>query len=116
MKVKFLNNPFFKGIIQIFGSIGIDCLQAPIRQRSACSQISPACTFADILHNIGFSSVEELLEMTEAWNALYDYIDPDVLSMIREFKNEIAPSRKIPVRLRGFRREYQLRDEIELLR
>tara|TARA_R110002049_G_scaffold72490_7_gene187485 strand:+ start:30539 stop:32827 length:2289 start_codon:yes stop_codon:yes gene_type:complete len=41
-----------------------------------------------------------------------DYIDPDVLSLIREFKNESGPARGVSVSLRGFRDKYDLRDEI----
>ncbi|OYP34601.1 SulP family inorganic anion transporter [Rhodopirellula sp. MGV] len=41
-----------------------------------------------------------------------DYIDPDVLSMIREFKSATAPARGIKVSLRGFREKYKLRDEV----
>lgn len=42
-----------------------------------------------------------------------DYIDPDILSLIQEFKNKIGPARGISVSLRGFRRKYQLSDEIQ---
>ncbi len=41
-----------------------------------------------------------------------DYIDPDILSLIRDFKNDIGPSRGVTVSTRGFRHKYQLRDEI----
>ncbi|MEO1530403.1 MAG: carbonic anhydrase, partial [Planctomycetota bacterium] len=40
-----------------------------------------------------------------------DYIDPDVLGMIREFK-ESAPARGVRVSLRGFREKYNLNDEL----
>ncbi|MEP3481140.1 MAG: SulP family inorganic anion transporter [Fuerstiella sp.] len=42
-----------------------------------------------------------------------DYIDPDVLSLIREFKEDVAPARGISVNLKGFRPRYQLQDEIQ---
>lgn len=41
-----------------------------------------------------------------------NYIDPDVLSLIRDFKNNIAPAHGVTVSLRGFRSKYQLHDEI----
>lgn len=41
------------------------------------------------------------------------YIDPDILSMIREFKEQTAPIRGVQVSLRGFRDRYKLRDEIQ---
>ncbi len=42
-----------------------------------------------------------------------DYIDPDVLSMIREFKEVKGPANDVQVSLRGFREKYQLHDEIQ---
>jgi carbonic anhydrase len=42
-----------------------------------------------------------------------DYIDPDVLSLIREFKEKIAPTRGVTVSLRGFRSKYRLHGEIQ---
>jgi carbonic anhydrase/SulP family sulfate permease len=42
-----------------------------------------------------------------------DYIDPDILSLIREFKDVTAPARGISVNLRGFREKYRLLDEIQ---
>lgn len=41
------------------------------------------------------------------------YIDPDILSFIREFKESTAPARGVIVSLRGFRKKYQLQDEIQ---
>ena len=40
-----------------------------------------------------------------------DYIDPDVLALIREFKEHTAPARGIEVSLLGFRKRYHLQDE-----
>ena len=42
-----------------------------------------------------------------------DYIDPDVLSLIREFKNVTAPVYDLQVRLIGFRDKYKLMDSVE---
>ncbi len=42
-----------------------------------------------------------------------DYIDPDILSLIRDFKNNVAPAHGVEVRLKGFRPKYQLHDEVE---
>ncbi len=41
------------------------------------------------------------------------YIDPDILSMIREFTQIIAPVRGVQVSLLGFRDKYNLRNEIQ---
>jgi len=42
-----------------------------------------------------------------------DYIDPDVLELIREFQEETAPARGIEVSLIGFRSKYQLEDRMQ---
>lgn len=42
-----------------------------------------------------------------------DYIDPDILSLIQEFKTKVGPARGVSVSLRGFRSKYQLNDEIQ---
>jgi carbonic anhydrase/SulP family sulfate permease len=42
-----------------------------------------------------------------------DYIDPDILALITEFRDEQAPNRDIGVSLIGFRDRYPLRDEIQ---
>ncbi len=41
------------------------------------------------------------------------YIDLDILSMIRDFKEKTAPIRGVQVSLRGFRDKYKLQDEIQ---
>ena len=41
-----------------------------------------------------------------------DYIDPDVLSLIREFKDQTGPAHGVHVSLRGFQKQYKLHDEI----
>lgn len=42
-----------------------------------------------------------------------DYIDPDVLSLIREFKDTVAQAHGVRVSTVGFREKYQLEDRIE---
>jgi len=44
-----------------------------------------------------------------------DYIDPDVLDLIRDYRNHSAPARGIDVSLLGFRSKYRLRDQIQYL-
>ena len=39
-----------------------------------------------------------------------DYIDPDIVSMIKEFANEAAPARGVSVSLQGFKDRYPLQD------
>ncbi len=40
-----------------------------------------------------------------------DYIDPDVLRLVKDFKEKIAPKKGVEVSLRGFHDRYELRDE-----
>ncbi|MEW4489009.1 SulP family inorganic anion transporter [Thalassoglobus sp. JC818] len=42
-----------------------------------------------------------------------DYIDPDILGLIRDFKDNKAPVRGLTVSLRGFRDKYLLEDDIQ---
>jgi carbonic anhydrase len=42
-----------------------------------------------------------------------DYIDPDVLELIRDFKEQSAPARGIEVSLIGFKGVYQMEDQIQ---
>jgi carbonic anhydrase len=42
-----------------------------------------------------------------------DYIDPDVLDLIRDFKEQTGPARGVEVSLLGFRSSYQLLDQIQ---
>jgi len=44
-----------------------------------------------------------------------DYLDPDVLDLIREFKERTAPIRGVGVSLLGFRKKYGLDDHVEYL-
>jgi len=44
-----------------------------------------------------------------------DYIDPDVLSLIEEFRTVTAPVQGVQVSLRGFRKRYLLEDEIQFV-
>lgn len=42
-----------------------------------------------------------------------NYIDPDVLSLIRDFRDQVAPARGIEVSLLGFQDKYQLKDQTQ---
>ena len=44
-----------------------------------------------------------------------DYIDPDILDLIRDFEVKTAPARNIAVSLTGFRHKYQLQDKVQYL-
>ncbi|MGC4003326.1 MAG: carbonic anhydrase [Pirellulales bacterium] len=80
----------------------------------------------DVLHiqlanQVGFLNraglVKSLEELPRGSHVLLDatdtdFIDPDVLGLIREFKERTAPLRGIEVSLLGFREKYHLNDEI----
>lgn len=42
-----------------------------------------------------------------------DYIDPDILDLIRDFKDQMAPARGIEVSLVGFRKKYRLENQTQ---
>lgn len=44
-----------------------------------------------------------------------DYIDPDVLDLIRDFKEQTGPARSVDVSLVGFRSEYNFEDQIQYI-
>ncbi|HEY0983061.1 bifunctional SulP family inorganic anion transporter/carbonic anhydrase [Schlesneria sp.] len=44
-----------------------------------------------------------------------DYIDPDVLTLISDFKERVASNRGVKVSLRGFRKKYHLEDDIQFV-
>jgi carbonic anhydrase len=44
-----------------------------------------------------------------------DYIDPDVLDLIRDFKEKIAPAHGVQLSLKGFRHKYSIKDEIQFV-
>jgi carbonic anhydrase/SulP family sulfate permease len=41
-----------------------------------------------------------------------DYIDPDVLDQLREYRDKTAPARGVEVSFRGFRNKYLIKDQI----
>ncbi|HYD47337.1 MAG TPA: SulP family inorganic anion transporter [Terriglobales bacterium] len=44
-----------------------------------------------------------------------DYIDPDILDLLRDFKETIAPAHGVQVSLRGFRDKYRMEDDIQFV-
>lgn len=62
----------------------------------------------DRLFNDAERGTHMLIDATDT-----DYIDPDILSLIRDYKSNIGPARGVSVSLRGFRTRYQMQDEIQ---
>lgn len=44
-----------------------------------------------------------------------DYIDPDILALIRDFRDEQAPARDILLSMTGFAGSYELQDDIQIV-
>jgi len=42
-----------------------------------------------------------------------DYIDPDILDLIRDFREKTAPARGVEVSVIGFREQYQIADQVQ---
>jgi hypothetical protein len=57
----------------------VQCLQAPVRLNAVRTPFQLPSTFAHILHNAGFSAVDELRPMVNAWRGLYDLVRPDLI-------------------------------------
>ncbi|HEX4000857.1 MAG TPA: hypothetical protein VHX65_20080 [Pirellulales bacterium] len=63
---------------KIFGGSGVALLQAPFKH-GRMLEIQPCCTFAHILHNVGFSNVDELSTMVGAWRQIFEFVRPDLI-------------------------------------
>jgi hypothetical protein len=63
---------------EILGESGVVFLQAPFKHQRM-QEIHPCCTFAHILHNIGFCNADELTTMAGAWRQLFDFVRPDLI-------------------------------------
>lgn len=63
---------------EILGESGVVFLQAPFKH-GRMQGIDPICTFAQILHNIGFGKLDELTTMVGAWRELFNYVRPDLI-------------------------------------
>ncbi len=57
----------------------VRCLQAPVRLNPVRDCFQLPSTFAHILHNAGFSSTDELRPHVDAWRALFDLVEPDLV-------------------------------------
>ncbi|WDQ17238.1 SulP family inorganic anion transporter [Rhodopirellula sp. P2] len=91
-------------------------LRRPIR-RIVETQVDGDVTHIELSNQVSFlnrAALDRVLNETSPGSKLVidasrsDYIDPDVLSLIRDFKENVAPPRNISVNLAGFRQKYQL--------
>lgn len=95
-------------------------LRHPIR-RIVENHIDGDITHIELAPQVSFlnrGALDQLFDKTKPDTHLLidatssDYIDPDILSLIREFKSSIAPARGVTVSLKGFREKYKLEDEV----
>jgi len=42
-----------------------------------------------------------------------DYIDPDILALIRDYRNKVAPAHDVQVSMRGFQSRYEIHDDVQ---
>lgn len=42
-----------------------------------------------------------------------DYIDPDILALIRDYRNTVAPAHGVQVSMRGFQSRYEMHDDVQ---
>ncbi len=75
--------------------------------------------FGDQMSFLGRAHLTEMLSRFQAGDHVAidarasEYIDPDLLSVVREFVHEEAPARGITVSLLGFHNRYELRDVVQ---
>lgn len=98
-------------------------LSHPIRQIEE-QHVSGTVRRIELANQVSFlnkASLENALRsIPEGGDAILDarstdYIDPDVLSFIREFKETTAPARKIRLLLQGFRERYQFANDLQVI-
>ena len=96
-------------------------LRRPIR-RIVETHVGGEVTHIELANQVSFlnrAALDRVLNEAKRGSKLLidasgsDYIDPDVLSLIRDFKNEVAPARGVFVNLQGFRQKYQLDDVVQ---
>ena len=98
-------------------------LSQPIRQVNE-QHVSGTVRRIELANQVSFlnkASLEKALRsIPEGGDAILDarntdYIDPDVLSFIREFKDVTAPAYDIRLSLQGFRERYQFADDVQFV-
>jgi hypothetical protein len=57
----------------------INYFQAPIKTSPIINPVKVPCTYAHILHNVGFDEVESLRGHIQGWRSLYEMIQPDLV-------------------------------------
>jgi carbonic anhydrase len=98
-------------------------LSQPVRQINE-QHMSGTVRRIELANQVSFlnkASLEKALRsIPEGGDAILDarntdYIDPDVLGFIREFRDITAPAYDIRLRLQGFRERYQFADDVQFV-
>ncbi|MCM2371449.1 SulP family inorganic anion transporter [Aporhodopirellula aestuarii] len=96
-------------------------LRRPIR-RVIETHLAGDVTHVELANQVSFlnrAAIERILDEAKPGSRMTidasdsDYIDPDVLSLIRDYKDNVAPARKVLVNLIGFKRKYRLNDDVQ---
>ncbi|MBC7965915.1 MAG: hypothetical protein H7Z17_08320 [Fuerstia sp.] len=58
---------------------GVKFFQAPLGQSRPVKKFEKTLSFAQLLHNTGFESIEDLSTRVRAWRTLYEIIKPDMI-------------------------------------
>lgn len=94
-------------------------LRRPVR-RIVSTHVVGDVQHVELANQVTFlnrAAIARLLDETESGSHLSidgtdtDYMDPDVVALIRDFKTTIAPARGVEVTLRGFRGKFDLQDD-----
>ncbi|MCZ7646506.1 MAG: tetratricopeptide repeat protein [Planctomycetota bacterium] len=81
----------------VFQDVGITCIQAPIKTAPITKPILQPATYAQMLHNLGYETGEELAGLVRAWRSLYDYVRPD-LAVFDHSPTAMLAARGLPFR------------------
>jgi UDP:flavonoid glycosyltransferase YjiC (YdhE family) len=64
---------------ELFAGLPVELFAAPFLPGTPAYAVSPVRSFADILHNIGFGSPNDLAALASAWLSIYKAVRPDVV-------------------------------------
>ena len=64
---------------QVLAGLGVDYLQAPLRERGDPDPIPLPRTFAQLLFNTGFGRLDRLRPLASAWRSLLELVRPELI-------------------------------------
>ncbi|MEZ6132491.1 MAG: SulP family inorganic anion transporter [Planctomycetaceae bacterium] len=96
-------------------------LRRPVR-RLVESRLGGDVTYVELANQVTFlnrAAIDRILKKARPGSQLLidathtDFIDPDVLALIREFSDTVAPARQVNVNLRGFAERFGMQDQVQ---